>query len=397
MVLMSGFNPIVHHRRGPMKRSTDRVLTTHAGSLPRPADLLEMMRAKEADRPYDHKAFEMRMRAAVAEVVSKQIDSGVDVVSDGEQGKPGFANYVKERLTGFATREGIPPRIPSDVADFPDFQPPEGGTLNTRRLVCTRPIEWKDKAAVQTDIDNFRGALEAVHPAEAFIPAVSPGTLAQNVINEYYKGEEEFLFAVADVMKDEYQAIVQAGFLLQIDAPDLAMGWHTQFPDKTLEEFRKIIALRVDALNHALAGIPQEQVRHHICWGNGERPHHRDAELKDIIDILLKARVGAIYVEGANPRHGHEWKVFRDVKLPDDRVVIAGVIDTKTNIVEHPELVADRIMNYASVVGRENVIAGTDCGFGTSADRTRVAPSISWAKLQSLAEGATLATKQLWG
>jgi 5-methyltetrahydropteroyltriglutamate--homocysteine methyltransferase len=264
-------------------------------------------------------------------------------------------------------------------------------------VVCTRPIEWKNKAAVQTDIDNFRVALEAVHPAEAFIPAVSPGTLAQNVINEHYKNEEEFLFAVADVMKDEYQAIIQAGFLLQIDAPDLAMGWHTQFPDKTLEEFRKIIALRVDALNHALAGISPEQVRHHICWGNGERPHHRDAELKDIIDILLKARVGAIYVEGANPRHGHEWKVFRDVKLPDDRVVIAGVIDTKTNIIEHPELVADRIVNYASVVGRENVIAGTDCGFGTSADRTRVAPSISWAKLRSLAEGAKLATKQLWG
>jgi 5-methyltetrahydropteroyltriglutamate--homocysteine methyltransferase len=380
-----------------MKASTDRILTTHAGSLARPTDLLEMMRAKEAGRPYDHEAFAARVSTAVAEVVGKQVDCGVDVVSDGEQGKPGFANYVKDRLTGFITREGILPRISSDQAEFPDFQPPEGGTLNSRRMVCAGPIGWRDKAAVQLDIDNFKVALQQVQPAEAFIPAVSPGTLAQNVINEYYRDEEEFLFAVADVLKDEYQAIVQAGFLLQIDAPDLAMGWHTQFPDKTLEEFRKIIALRVEALNHALAGISPEQVRHHICWGNGERPHHRDVELKDIIDILLKARVGAIYVEGANPRHGHEWKVFRDVKLPDDRLVIAGVIDTKTNIIEHPELVADRIVNYARVAGRENVIAGTDCGFGTSADRTRVAPSISWAKLRSLAEGARLATRELWG
>jgi 5-methyltetrahydropteroyltriglutamate--homocysteine methyltransferase len=265
-----------------------------------------------------------------------------------------------------------------------------------RRLVCTGPIGWKDRGAVQTDIDNFRVALQGVRPAEAFIPAVSPGTLAQNVINEYYKDEEAFLYAVAEVLKEEYQAIVQAGFLLQIDSPDLAMGKNVQFADKTLEEFRQIIALRVEALNHALAGIPPEHVRHHICWGNGEGPHHKDVALKDIIDILLEARTGAIYVEGANPRHGHEWKVFRDVQLPDGTVLIAGVIDTKTNFIEHPELVADRIMNYASVVGRENVIAGTDCGFGTSADRDRVAPSISWAKLKAMAEGAKLASQQLW-
>jgi 5-methyltetrahydropteroyltriglutamate--homocysteine methyltransferase len=379
-----------------MKRSTERILTTHAGSLARPADLVEMIRAKEAEQPYDKEALAARVRTAVNEVVRRQIESGIDIVSDGEQGKPGFANYVKDRLSGFVTRDNVPPRISSDVADFPDFQPSEGGTLNTHRMVCIGPIQWKDKAAAQADIDNFKAALGEVQPTEAFIPAVSPGTLAQNVINEYYKDEEEFLLAVADVMRHEYQAIVQAGFLLQIDSPDLAMGWHTQFPDKTLEEFRKIIALRVDALNHALAGIPPKQVRHHICWGNGERPHHRDAELKDIIDILLKAKVGAIYVEGANPRHGHEWKVFREVKLPDCRAVIAGVIDTKTNIIEHPELVCDRIVNYAQVVGRENIIAGTDCGFGTSADRTRVAPSISWAKLQALAQGAQLANQRLW-
>jgi 5-methyltetrahydropteroyltriglutamate--homocysteine methyltransferase len=379
-----------------MKRSTDRILTTHAGSLARPPDLLEMLRAKAADQPYDHEALGRRVRTAVAEVVRQQIDAGVDVVSDGEEGKPGFANYVKDRLTGIVAREGMRPRIFSDRAEFPDFQPPAAGSIGLRRLVCTGPIGWKDRDAVQTDIENFRAALRGVQPTEAFIPAVSPGTLAQNVVNEHYKDEEAFLYAVAEVMKEEYQAIVQAGFLLQVDSPDLAMGKNVQFADKTLEEFRKIIALRVEALNHALAGIPLEQVRHHICWGNSEGPHHKDVELKDIIDILLKARVGAIYVEGANPRHGHEWKVFRNVKLPDGMVLIAGVIDTKTNFIEHPELVADRIMNYASVVGRKNVMAGTDCGFGTSADRDRVAPSISWAKPKAMAEGARLAGQQLW-
>jgi 5-methyltetrahydropteroyltriglutamate--homocysteine methyltransferase len=333
----------------------------------------------------------------VAEVVRRQIDAGIDVVSDGEQGKPGFANYVKDRLTGIVAREGMPPRIFSDRLDFPDFQPLGGGTLNLRRLVCTGPIGWKDRAAVQTDSENFRAALQGVQVTEAFIPAVSPGTLAQNVVNEYYKDEEAFLYAAAEVLREEYQAIVQAGFLLQLDSPDLAMGKNVQFADKTLQEFRQIIARRVEALDHALAGIPPERVRHHICWGNSESPHHKDVELRDIVDILLQARVGALYVEGANPRHGHEWKVFREVKLPDGMVLIAGVIDTKTNFIEHPELVADRIMNYASVVGRENVIAATDCGFGTSADRDRVAPSISWAKLHAMAAGARLASQQLWG
>jgi 5-methyltetrahydropteroyltriglutamate--homocysteine methyltransferase len=336
------------------------------------------------------------VRSAVAEVVRQQLAAGVDVVSDGEVGQPGFANYVKDRLTGIVARHGLPPRIFSDRADFPDFEAPGGGTLNLRRLACVEPIGWKDRGAVQTDIDNFKAALQGVQPAEAFLPAVSPGTLAQNVVNEYYRDEEAFLYAVAEVMQEEYQAIVQAGFLLQIDSPDLAMGKNVQFADKTLEEFRSIIARRVEALNHALAGIPPESVRHHICWGNNESPHHKDVALKDIIDILLRVRAGAIYVEGANPRHGHEWKVFREVRLPEGMVVIAGVIDTKTNFIEHPELVADRIMNYASVVGRENVMAGTDCGFGTNADRDRVAPSISWAKLQAMAEGAQLASQQLW-
>jgi 5-methyltetrahydropteroyltriglutamate--homocysteine methyltransferase len=356
-----------------------------------------MVSARETGEPYDQAALAARVRIAVGDVVRRQVDTGVDVVSDGEQGKPGFANYVRDRLSGLVNREGVPPRISSDVADFPDFQPPDSAAMNTRRVICTGPVAWKDRTELNRDIQNFGEAIRAVHPTEAFMPAVSPGTLAQNVINEYYRDEADFLFAVAAVMREEYQAINQAGFLLQIDSPDLAMGWHTQFPDKSLEEFRQIISRRVDALNRALEGIPPERVRHHICWGNGERPHHRDAQLKDIVDIILRARVGATYVEGANPRHGHEWKVFRDVRLPREMVLIAGVIDTKTNIIEHPELVADRIINYASVVGRENIIAGTDCGFGTSADRTRVAPSIAWAKLRSLAEGARLASEQLWG
>jgi len=383
-----------------MKRSTERILTTHAGSLARPADLLDMMRAKEMGHPYDTDAFPARVKAAVAEAVRKQAEAGIDVISDGEQGKPGFANYVKDRLSGIEIREGARPRAWSDLQDFPDFEPPEAGTFNARRMVCTGPMAWKDKNAVQTDIQNFKAAFQtpaiSAEITEAFMPAVSPGTLAQNVINDHFKDEEAFLLAAADVMRDEYQAIAGAGLLLQIDSPDLAMGRNVQYPDKTMDEFRQIVSLRVEALNHALEGIPRDRIRHHICWGNAEGPHHRDVELKDIIDILLRVEAGAIYVEGANPRHGHEWRVFQQVKLPQDTIVIAGVIDTKTNFIEHPELVADRIMNYAQVLGRENVIAGTDCGFGTSADRTRVAPSITWAKLQSQAEGARLASRRLW-
>ena len=355
-----------------------------------------MILAKETGQPYDAEAFAGRVHTAVSEAVRKQADSGVDVVSDGEQGKPGFANYVGARLNGIALKKDASPRVWRDREEFPEFEPPEAGFRNTMRLACVGPMGWKNRASVQVDINNFRAALEGVQHTEAFIPAISPGTLAQNVINDYYPDERTFLFVAAEVMKEEYQAIVKAGFLLQIDSPDLAMGLNVQYPDKTLEEYREIIAVRVEALNDALAGIPRDRVRHHVCWGNSEQPHHRDVELKGIIDILLKVNAGAIYVEGANPRHGHEWKVFRDVELPDNMLVIAGVIDTKTNIIEHPELVADRIENYASVVGRENVIAGTDCGFGTSADRTRVAPSVSWAKLRSMAEGARLATERLW-
>jgi 5-methyltetrahydropteroyltriglutamate--homocysteine methyltransferase len=354
-----------------------------------------MIRAKEAGQQYDREAFALRVRNAVAEVVQKQIAAGVDVISDGEEGKPGFANYVRDRLTGIIAREGVAPPLSLDRQEFPDF-PAAVNVLGVRRMVCVGPLGWKDKGAVQTDIANFKAALQGVRPAEAFLPAVSPGTLAQNVTNEHYRDEEAFLYAVADVMKEEYKAITDAGLLLQIDSPDLAMGRAGQYQDKTLAEYRKIIGLRVEVLNHALAGIPPEKVRHHICWGNGEAPHNHDVELKDIVDILLKSHVGALYVEGANPRHQHEWKVFKDVKPPEGMAIIAGVIDTKTNYIEHPEVVADRIVNYASVLGRENVMAATDCGFGTNAGRDRVVPSVTWAKLKTMAEGAELATKRLW-
>jgi 5-methyltetrahydropteroyltriglutamate--homocysteine methyltransferase len=319
------------------------------------------------------------------------------VVSDGEAGKPGFANYIRDRMTGLVSRERTVRRVFADQGDFPDFKNPETSTLNSWRVVATGPITWKDATGIDSDIADFKAALEGVQVVEAFMPAISPGTLAQNIVNENYRDEEEFLYSVADAMKHEYRAIVDAGLLLQIDSPDLAMGKNAQFPDSTVQEFQKIVAMRVDALNVALDGIPADRVRHHVCWGNYEGPHHRDIELRDIVDIILSSKVGAIYVEGANPRHGHDWKVFEDVKLPGDMALVAGVIDTKTNIIEHPELVADRIENYARLVGRENIIAGTDCGFGTAADRTRVSPSISWAKLKSMSDGAAIATKRLWG
>jgi 5-methyltetrahydropteroyltriglutamate--homocysteine methyltransferase len=382
-----------------MKRSIDRILTTHTGSLARPAELLELLRAKEASLEYDAGALAESVRKSVVDVVKLQTDAGVDVVSDGEESKPGFANYIKDHLTGFTTRERTSSRRFADMADFPDFKPLETSTIGSWRLVCTGPVGPGDGAALQADIANFASALDgaSVPVTEAFMPAISPGTLAQNVTNEHYESDDAFLFAVADAMAHEYKAIVDAGFLLQTDSPDLAMGKNAQFPDSTVEEFRAVIDRRVEALNHALAGIPADRVRHHICWGNYEGPHHHDVELRDIVDILLKAKTGAMYIEGANPRHGHDWKVFEDVKLPQDLVLIIGVIDTKTNIIEHPELVADRIVNYANLVGRENIIAGTDCGFGTAADRTRVAASVSWAKLKAMSDGAAIASKAIWG
>ena len=379
-----------------MKRSTDRILTTHTGSLPRPPDLLEMIRARENGEPVEAAAFAARVRSAVAEVVRKQVEAGIDVVSDGEMGKPSFATYVTHRLAGFAG-ENPEPRIFADRAAFPEWASSEYPGAAMKRRFCVEPLAVKDPQAIQADIDNLKSALAEAPAEEAFTPAASPGIVADVMANRYYPTEEAYLFALADAMKEEYRAIARAGLVLQIDAPDAAMGRHVEFRNSSLEEFREALALRVEALNHALDGIPEEQVRYHICWGNYEGPHTHDVPLQDIVDLVLRVRAGAYSIEASNPRHAHEWQVWEEVKLPPGKVLIPGVIDSTTNFVEHPEVVAQRIEQYAGLVGRENVIAGTDCGFGTSAGRTRVHPQIVWAKLEALAAGARLASGRLWG
>ena len=376
-----------------MKRSTDRILTTHTGSLPRPLELAEMLLNKDNGESVNPDELAAAVQSAVAETVRQQVESGVDVVSDGEQGKIGYSTYVKDRLTGFEGQASVSMR--ADWADFPGSSPPLAARVS--RPSCNGPVAWKDPEAVQADLSTFRAALEA-HPAEdAFLTAASPGVIAHFLINEYYPTREEYLATLADVMKQEFEAINEAGFLLQLDCPDLAMGRHMRFPDLSLEEFLKIAEGNIEALNHAISGIPADRVRLHLCWGNYEGPHHRDVPLRDIMPVVLKANVGAISMEGANPRHEHEWAVFKDVPLPDDMVLIPGVIDSTTNFIEHPELVSQRIVAYAGVVGKERVIAGSDCGFGTFASTSpNVQPGIVWAKLASLAEGARMASEQLW-
>jgi 5-methyltetrahydropteroyltriglutamate--homocysteine methyltransferase len=377
-----------------MKHSTERILTTHTGSLPRPTDLTATLEAMDAGGTPDPEAFEARVRRAVAEIVQKQVEAGVDIVSDGEQGKVGYSTYVKHRLTGFEGQSSVPVR-----ADWADF--PEAAARYTRatgsRPACNGPIAWKDRGAVQKDIANFQAALSAVHPQEAFMTAASPGVIAHFLRNDYYPSRDAYLAHLSDIMKEEYDAIVQAGFVLQVDCPDLGMGRHLAFPDLSTPDFLKIAEANVEALNHALRDISPERLRMHLCWGNYEGPHHRDIPLKEIISIVLKAWPQAVSFEGANPRHEHEWTVFQEVKLPDGKIIIPGVLDSTTNFIEHPELVAQRIVRYAKLVGKENVIAGSDCGFGTFArSNYQVEPEIVWAKLRAMAEGARLASAQLW-
>jgi 5-methyltetrahydropteroyltriglutamate--homocysteine methyltransferase len=378
-----------------MKRSTDRILTTHTGSLPRPADLTAMLEALDTGAPLDPAAFEARGRRAVAEVVRQQLDAGVDIVNDGEQGKVGYSTYVRHRLTGFGGKSAVPRR--ADWADFPDAAARAERRSTVARPACDGPIDWKDRTAVQKDVANFRAALEGVAPAEAFMTAASPGVIAHFLPNTHYPSREAYLARLVDVMKEEYDAIHRAGFLLQVDCPDLAMGRHLAFPELSNAEFVKIAEGNVEALNHALRDIPADRLRMHLCWGNYEGPHHRDIPLREIIRVALKARPQALSFEGANPRHEHEWVVFREVRLPDDKVIVPGVLDSTTNFIEHPELVAQRLVRYAEVVGRERVIAGTDCGFATFARSvSQVEPEIAWAKFRAMAEGARLASAQLW-
>jgi 5-methyltetrahydropteroyltriglutamate--homocysteine methyltransferase len=385
-----------------MKRSTSRILTTHTGSLPRPADLIDSLRARESGQPYDVDALGTRVKEAVSETVRLQADAGIDVVSDGEMGKPGFFQYIRKRLNGM---EGINPnnRLNLDP-DFPGYidwratnrGTPTGPGLVQGRAECIGPLSWKDLGALKTDIANFKAALGNVNVAEAFMPSVSIGIVAARMDNKYYPSHEAYVEAIAEVMKDEYQAITEAGFVLQIDAPEMCIDRNIEFKDRPIEDFRARLNLWVEALNHALSGIPEEQVRFHICWGNQEAPHVRDVPLMDLVDIMLKVNAGAYSVEASNPRHAHEWRVWKNVKLPDGKVLIPGVIDSTTNFVEHPELVADRICTYADIVGRENVIAGTDCGFGTSANANMIYPPVVWAKLATMAEGARIASERLW-
>ena len=381
-----------------MQRSANRILTTHAGSLPRPPDLVEMLRARDRGQPYDPAALEARVPEAVAEVVRKQIETGLDVISDGEMGRIGFAAYVKDRMEGFGGQWQRP--RPADFRAFPEFarQAAQGDDSSWQIVTptCIGPITYRDPAEIRRDTANLRAALDGNRPTEVFMTAPSAGIVTSFFDNRHYPSREAYIYAVADALKEEYRAITDAGFLLQIDAPDLGLCRHLDFADQSLEEFQAFVTQCIEALNHALAGIPPDRVRLHVCWGNSESPHVFDVPLRDILPILLRANVGALSVEAANPRHGHEWKVFRDVKLPDGMILIPGVIDTTTNFVEHPELVAERIVRYAELVGRENVIAGTDCGFGTAAGRVRVEPTVSWAKLGALVDGARLASQELW-
>ena len=368
--------------------------TTHTGSLPRADDLLALLQGQDEGRLADRVAFEARVRSAVEEVVGRQLALGLDIVNDGEQGKIDYSTYIKDRLTGFEG-EGAAPPLGADLKDFPEFAARRVTAAATRRPTCSGPIAWKDWTAVEREIQILQRAARQAGAREVFMTAVSPGQAARFLLNAYYPSHEAYVAALAEVLRREYTAIINAGFVLQVDCPDLASGRNNQFQDLTLEQFRNVAAMHVDALNHALAGLPPERMRLHVCWGNYEGPHHRDVPLRDIIDILLTARPAGLSVEGANPRHAHEWQVFEDVKLPEGKVLIPGVIDSTTHFIEHPELVAQRLGQYARVVGGERVIAGVDCGFATFAGRPLLDARIAWAKLGALVEGARLASRKL--
>lgn len=382
-----------------MQRSMERILTTHTGSLPRPDDLSEMLLARDRGEPCDAADLASRARAAVTEIVRQQVAAGVDVVNDGEQSKSSYATYVKDRLTGFERVDNPAGawRLPRDIADFPGYDSARrqgSGVATAVRPTCTGPITSRGLEALQQDVANLQAALAAVPATEAFMTAASPGVVAMFLPNQHYPSEEAYLGAVADAMRPEYEAIVAAGLVLQLDCPDLGTGaaWAP-----SVDAFRQQMALRIEAINHAVASIPADRMRLHVCWGNYEGPHHHDVALRDIVDVLFTAKPQGLSFEAANPRHAHEWEIFEDVQLPDGKVLIPGVLDSTTNYIEHPDLVAQRIRQFARLVGRENVIAGGDCGFATWAGPPRVDPRIVWAKLAAMAEGARRASRTLWG
>lgn len=387
-----------------MRRSTERILVSHAGTIPRPTDLQELRNAG----PEKASEFQQRLPAAVKAVVARQAEVGIDIVNDGELSKSNFTNYVRDRLAGIepaseAKRRDLPPRNINarDLREFPEFFASGGGGFGRGRaaaaiggyplpMVCTRPITYSGHETTRADIDNMKSALQGLD-VEGFLPAVAPGTIEHWLYNVYYKSDEELLFAVADAMHEEYKAITDAGLNLQIDDPDLPDGWQ-MFPEMSVADYQRYAETRVEAINRALRGIPEEQVRLHICWGSGLGPHKNDIDLADIIDIVLQVRAQVYSIEAANPRHQHEWRVWQTVKLPDGKSLMPGVAGHATDIVEHPRLIADRLVQYAGLVGKENVIAGTDCGIGSRVWNGEIA----WAKFAAMAEGARLASQELW-
>lgn len=382
-----------------MKRSSERILVTHAGSLARPPDLMEMLVARNEGKSYDREALSNRTRSAVAEVVQKQIECGVDIVNDGELGKANFSRYTRERLSGFVERSPDPNFRPTsifgrDLVEFPEYFD-RGGRASighhARVFYCAEPLKYVGHAEVKSDIENLQAALQGKQVEEAFLPAVAPSTMEHWMKNEYYPNDEAYLFAIADAMHEEYKAIVDADFILQIDDPDLADAWQMH-PQMSMAEYRKYAELRIDALNHGLRDLPEERVRFHMCWGSYHGPHKYDIPLRQIVDLILKVRAGAYSIEASNPCHEHEWRVWEEVKIPDRKILIPGVAGHYSDFIEHPQAIADRLVRYAKLVGRENVIAGTDCGLGTRVGH----PKIAWAKFQAMAEGARFATKQLW-
>lgn len=381
-----------------MPLSKDRILTTHVGSLPRPRTLLHLMRVKAAAGPYDAAALGSEIRQAVREVVARQVDVGIDVVSDGEMSKPSYATYVSERLQGFGREvEGYRARDLIDYEEYARRLVEIGGVIpSTAGPCCEGPVGVKDQKPLYEDLANFTAAVRAERPKAAFLNSASPGVVSLFHRNTHYATGDEYLEALAGVLRFEYEAIVEAGFILQIDSPDLAMSRHMNHADKSDEDFRDVVARHMDVLAAATANIAPEAMRLHVCWGNYEGPHHHDIPLEAIVDLIVRARPAAISLEGANPRHAHEWQVFKNVPLPDDKILIPGVIDSTSNYIEHPEVVAQRICRYADVVGRERVIAGSDCGFSTFSDYPTVHPDIAWAKLKALVEGARLASSRLW-
>ena len=380
-----------------MIRSTDRILTTHVGSLPRPDDLIQIMFAKEEGNPVDRDALADRVKSAVNEVVSNQIEAGIDIVNDGEMSKPSYATYIKDRLSGFGGESNS--FVYQDVAEFPKmaervFNDP--GRSRRKTPGCNAEITVNDRDAVHSDTGNLADAIGDADVAGRFLTGASPGVISLFFANTHYPDFETYIFAIADAMRYEYEAVTNAGIMLQLDCPDLGMGRHIQYADLDLPDFRKRAELHVEALNHALANVPKDMVRIHLCWGNYEGPHHCDVPLSDVIDIAFKANVSGISFEAANPRHAHEYTVFDDVKVPDDVVLIPGVLESKSNFIEHPDLVAQRIVRIAERVGREQVIAGTDCGYGTWVGQAAVEPEIVWAKFAAMAEGARRASEFLW-